>query len=64
MNVFKQKDYAALITALDTALTIFSSIGLSEKDAQAALQAFVVDHYFKVWRGMATVLNQPHPDAT
>jgi hypothetical protein len=46
---FTQKDYKKLVDALDTALTVFKD----SSNPDAALQDFVLNHYFKVWRAMS-----------
>lgn len=49
---FSQDDYNELTSALDTALSVFVRQGLNEEEAQLALDDFVGQHYFNVWRAM------------
>jgi hypothetical protein len=49
LQPFTQKQYSEIVEALDAALAVFER---STPDAEAALEAFVCNHYFKIWRGM------------
>lgn len=54
MQTFTQRDYNTLVDSLDIALGVFSKLGKTEDEAQAALKDFVSEHYCKVWRVMET----------
>lgn len=58
-QTFTQRDYNTLVESLDKALEVFRDTTKDEDKAQAALQDFVVNHYFQVWRAMAPQKAKP-----
>ena len=51
---FTQRDYGEIIDALDKAFEVFKRESKNDLTAEAAMRAFVLNHYFAVWRAMAT----------
>lgn len=50
---FTPKEYRTLVNALDMALIAFQETTVDDAAAEAALKDFILEHYFKVWRGMS-----------
>lgn len=47
---FTYTEYGKLVGSLDEALAVFEATTPTKETAEAALQDFITNHYFKVWR--------------